>query len=39
MSARRAFSFSELRELAARAGWKDFGAGRFRFGRHAIWLE
>lgn len=39
LSAARAFSFSELRELAMRAGWRDFGAGRFRFARQAIWLE
>lgn len=39
MSARRAFSFQEMRELAGRAGWENFGAGKFRFGRQAIWLE
>ncbi len=39
MSARRAFSFEELGRLANEAGWKDFGAARFRFGRQAIWLE
>lgn len=39
MSARRAFSFPELRALAVRAGWENFGAGRFRFARQAIWLE
>lgn len=38
-SALRAFSFEELRNLAARAGWEDFDAGRFRFARQAIWLE
>ena len=38
-SAQRAFSFSELRALATRAGWKDFGAGKCRFARQAIWLE
>ncbi|HMJ05364.1 MAG TPA: methyltransferase domain-containing protein [Chthoniobacterales bacterium] len=38
-SARRAFSFRELRELAERAGWEKFGSGRFRFARQAIWLE
>ncbi|MGI8821137.1 MAG: methyltransferase domain-containing protein [Chthoniobacterales bacterium] len=38
-SAARAFSFRELRELATRADWRSFGAGKFRFARHAIWLE
>jgi 2-polyprenyl-3-methyl-5-hydroxy-6-metoxy-1,4-benzoquinol methylase len=39
LSAVRAFSFSEMRDLAARAGWKHFGHKRFRFARQAIWLE
>lgn len=39
LSARRAFSFSEMRDLAVRAGWKNFGHKRFRFARQAIWLE
>jgi 2-polyprenyl-3-methyl-5-hydroxy-6-metoxy-1,4-benzoquinol methylase len=39
LSAVRAFSFSEMRDLAARAGWKNFGHKRFRFARQAIWLE
>ena len=39
MSARRAFSFQELRDLATRAGWRNFGAGKFRFGRQAVWME
>lgn len=39
LSAARAFSFSELGDLASRAGWNDFGRKRFRFGRQAIWLE
>jgi 2-polyprenyl-3-methyl-5-hydroxy-6-metoxy-1,4-benzoquinol methylase len=38
-SARRAFSFKELAELARRAGWRDFQHRRFRFARQAIWLE
>ncbi len=38
-SARRAFSLQELKALARRAGWQKFGAARFRFARHAIWLE
>jgi 2-polyprenyl-3-methyl-5-hydroxy-6-metoxy-1,4-benzoquinol methylase len=39
MSAARAFSFSEMQELAARAGWQNFGHRNFAFGRQAIWLE
>jgi 2-polyprenyl-3-methyl-5-hydroxy-6-metoxy-1,4-benzoquinol methylase len=39
VSAARAFSFRELRELAQRAGWTDFGQARFKFARQAIWLE
>lgn len=39
LSAIRAFSFSEMRDIAMRAGWKDFGHKRFRFARQAIWLE
>ena len=39
LSARRAFSFSEMRDLAVRVGWKNFGHERFRFARQAIWLE
>jgi SAM-dependent methyltransferase len=38
-SAARAFSLSELRELARRAGWEKFGAAKFRFARQAIWIE
>ena len=38
LSAARAFSFSEMHTLAARAGWKKFGHRRFRFARQAIWL-
>lgn len=38
LSAARAFSFSELRSLAERAGWRNFGHARFRFARQAIWL-
>lgn len=38
-SAQRAFSFSELCALATRAGWRNFGAGKCRFARQAIWLE
>src|SRR5437667_2342129 len=39
LSAARAFSFSEMRDLALRAGWQGFGHKRFRFARQAIWLE
>jgi SAM-dependent methyltransferase len=39
LSSRRAFSFSEMRDLAVRAGWQNFGHERFRFARQAIWLE
>jgi 2-polyprenyl-3-methyl-5-hydroxy-6-metoxy-1,4-benzoquinol methylase len=38
LSAARAFSFTELRLLAQRAGWTMFRQGRFRFARQAIWL-
>ncbi|MGA8655323.1 MAG: methyltransferase domain-containing protein [Chthoniobacterales bacterium] len=39
LSMKRAFSVGELRALAARAGWKEFGHRRFRVSRQAIWLE
>jgi 2-polyprenyl-3-methyl-5-hydroxy-6-metoxy-1,4-benzoquinol methylase len=39
LSAERAFSFPEMRELAIRAGWENFGHKKFRFARQAIWLE
>jgi 2-polyprenyl-3-methyl-5-hydroxy-6-metoxy-1,4-benzoquinol methylase len=39
LSAERAFSFSEMRDLAVRAGWRNFSHERFRFARQAIWLE
>ena len=39
LSAARAFSFSEFRSLAERAGWKNFRQRKFRFARQAIWLE
>ena len=39
LSAIRAFSFSEMCDLAARAGWANFGHKKFRFARQAIWLE
>ncbi len=39
LSSERAFSFSEMRQLAIRAGWKNFGHRKFRFARQAIWVE
>ena len=39
LSAQRAFSFSEMRQLAIRAGWENFAHKKFRFARQAIWLE
>jgi 2-polyprenyl-3-methyl-5-hydroxy-6-metoxy-1,4-benzoquinol methylase len=39
VSAARAFSFVELRELAERAGWKNFGHRKFVVGRQAIWID
>jgi 2-polyprenyl-3-methyl-5-hydroxy-6-metoxy-1,4-benzoquinol methylase len=39
LSALRAFSFSEMRDLALLAGWENFGHKKFRFARQAIWLE
>jgi len=39
LSARRAFSFAEMRELAIQAGWQNFEHQKFRFARQAICLE
>jgi SAM-dependent methyltransferase len=39
LSAQRAFSFSEFRHLAERAGWVNFGHAKFAFARQALWLE
>ena len=39
LSAQRAFSFAEMRDLGIQAGWKNFGHKKFRFARQAIWLE
>jgi ubiquinone/menaquinone biosynthesis C-methylase UbiE len=39
LSAARAFSFVELRELAERAGWRNFGHQKFAVGRQTIWIE
>ena len=38
LSVARAFSFEEMRELAERAGWKNFGHRKFPIGRQAVWL-
>jgi 2-polyprenyl-3-methyl-5-hydroxy-6-metoxy-1,4-benzoquinol methylase len=38
LSAARAFSFAEMRELAERAGWKNFGHRKFSVGRQVLWL-
>ena|SRR5882724_4056878 len=39
LSAARAFNFGEMRELAERAGWRNFGHQKFGVGRQAIWIE
>jgi 2-polyprenyl-3-methyl-5-hydroxy-6-metoxy-1,4-benzoquinol methylase len=39
LSAARAFSFLEMRNLAERAGWKDFRHRKFAVGRQAIWMD
>jgi 2-polyprenyl-3-methyl-5-hydroxy-6-metoxy-1,4-benzoquinol methylase len=39
LSARRAFSYLEMRDLAEKAGWAEFGHERFMFCRQAIWLS
>ena len=39
LSAARAFSFSEMNQLARRAGWTNFGHKIFPFARQAIWWE
>jgi 2-polyprenyl-3-methyl-5-hydroxy-6-metoxy-1,4-benzoquinol methylase len=38
-SAARAFSYGEFLDLAADAGWKGFGYGKFHFARQAIWID
>ncbi|HKS31579.1 MAG TPA: methyltransferase domain-containing protein [Chthoniobacterales bacterium] len=38
LSAARAFSFAEVRKLARRAGWENFGHRKFPVGRQVIWL-
>ncbi len=39
LSIEREFSFSEMNQLAQRAGWTNFGHKTFPFSRQAIWLE
>jgi ubiquinone/menaquinone biosynthesis C-methylase UbiE len=39
LSIARAFSFSEMNQLAKRAGWTNFGHKTFPFARQAIWLD
>ena len=39
LSAKRAFSFTEMDNLAQQAGWENSGQKKFRFARQAIWLE
>lgn len=39
LSVARAFSFSEMRELAEKAGWQDFAHKKFSFGRQAICIQ
>ena len=39
MSARRAFSFSEMSGLASAADWPAFGHRAFAVGRQAVWWE
>src|SRR5512140_3333969 len=39
LSAQRAFSFVEMREIAIQAGWENFHHKKFRFARQAVWLE
>jgi 2-polyprenyl-3-methyl-5-hydroxy-6-metoxy-1,4-benzoquinol methylase len=39
LSIERAFSFSEMNQLAQRAGWTNFGHKTFPFSRQAICLE
>jgi len=38
LSVQRAFSYRELGELAAEAGWRNFGHARFVPARQAIWM-
>jgi hypothetical protein len=38
LSVKRAFSYRELGDLAAEAGWRNFGHARFVPARQAIWM-
>ena len=38
LSVKRAFSYKELGDLAAQAGWRNFGHARFVPARQAIWM-
>src|SRR5438552_8037311 len=39
LSIARSFSFSEMNQLAQRAGWTNFAHKTFPFARQAIWLQ
>jgi SAM-dependent methyltransferase len=39
LSAKRAFSFREMRALVDSAGWGSFGHARFAFCRQAVWTD
>ncbi len=39
LSAARAFSADELRDMARQAGWRNSQHANFRFARQAIWLD
>ena len=39
LSAQRAFSFRELRQLAVKAGWQNFGHVRSLWCRQVLWLD
>jgi SAM-dependent methyltransferase len=39
LSAKRAFSFGEMRALAESAGWVGFSHTRFAFCRQAVWVD
>src|SRR5947207_2273030 len=39
LSTARAFSFTEMDELARQAAWRNFGHRKFHFARQAIWME
>ena len=39
LSIRRAFSFRELRHLAKKAGWENFGHSKFPVTRQALWID